>query len=109
VAGYGEAGHGWAWLGLTSGALNGALLLDKRQKVRYCNFGFDALLLATFAMSIPSVRASIVLLGAAAGLICLALIVPEPPANDLPGLAACQLLHPDRYCRLTYAPGTIAP
>jgi hypothetical protein len=60
-------------------------------------------------MHFPSVRTSIILLGAAAGLIGLALIVPEPPANDLPGLAACQLLHPDRYCRLTYAPSTIAP
>ena len=60
-------------------------------------------------MHFPSVRISIVLLGAAAGLIGLALIVPEPPPNDLPGLAACQQLHPDRYCRITYAPSTIAP
>ena len=60
-------------------------------------------------MHFPSVRSSIFLLGAAAGLIGLALVVPEPPANDLHGLAACQLLHPDRYCRLTYAPSTIAP
>ncbi len=60
-------------------------------------------------MSVPSVRISIVLLGAAAGLIGLALIVPESPANDFPGLAACQLLHPDRYRRITYAPSTIAP
>ena len=60
-------------------------------------------------MHFPSVRTSIVLLSAAAGLIGLALIVPEPPANDLPGLAACQLIHPDRYCRITYAPSTIAP
>jgi len=65
--------------------------------------------LPTKTMHFPSVRASIVLLGAAAGLVGLALIAPEPPANDLPGLAACQLLHPDRYCRLTYAPSTIAP
>ena len=60
-------------------------------------------------MNILSIRTSIVMLGAAAGLIGLALIVPETPPNDLQGLAACQLLHPDRYCRITYAPSTIAP
>lgn len=92
-----------------NGALYGALFLDKRQKVRYCNLGFDALLLAAFVMSTPSIRTSIIMLGAAAGLIGLALIVPEPPPNDLQGLAACQLQHPDKYCRLTHAPSTIAP
>ena len=65
--------------------------------------------LPTETMHVPSIRTSIVLLGAAAGLIGLALIVPERSVHDLPGLAACQLLHPDRYCRLTYAPSTITP
>lgn len=60
-------------------------------------------------MRIPSIRTSIIMLGATAGLIILALIVPEPPPNDLQGLAACQLQHPEKYCRLTYAPSTIAP
>jgi hypothetical protein len=60
-------------------------------------------------MSIPSIRTAIVMLSAAAGLVGLALIVPEPPPNDLQGLAACQLSHPEKYCRITYAPSTIAP
>ena len=60
-------------------------------------------------MNIPSIRTAIAMLGAAAGLVGLALIVPEPPLNDLQGLAACQLLHPEKYCRITYAPSTIAP
>ena len=60
-------------------------------------------------MHIPSIRTSIVMLGAAAGLVGLALIVPETPPNDPQGLAACQQLYPEKYCRLTYAPSTIAP
>ena len=52
---------------------------------------------------------SAALLAASATILGLAIGLAPKPQDDLKGLAACQLLHPDRYCRITYAPSTIAP
>ena len=52
---------------------------------------------------------SAALLAASATILGLAIGFSPQPQDDLKGLAACQLLHPDRYCRITYAPSTIAP
>ena len=49
------------------------------------------------------------LLAASATILGLAIGLAPKPQDDLQGLAACQLIHPDRYCRITYAPSTIAP
>ncbi len=48
------------------------------------------------------------LLAASAIILGLAISLSPQPQDDLKGLAACQLLHPERYCRLTHAPSTIA-
>lgn len=52
---------------------------------------------------------ALVAAGAIAIVSGLALGLSPKPQDDLDGLAACQLLHPERYCRLTYAPSTVAP
>ena len=52
---------------------------------------------------------SAALLAASATILGLAIGLAPQPQDDLKGLAACQLIHPDRYCRITYAPSTIAP
>ena len=64
--------------------------------------GSGAVLSMSHGLSYGVRKASATILGLAIGL------APKPQ-DDLKGLAACQLLHPDRYCRLTYAPSTIAP
>lgn len=38
-----------------------------------------------------------------------ALVVQPLPQDNLQALRQCMALHPERYCRLTYAPGTLAP
>ena len=35
--------------------------------------------------------------------------MPVQQQDDYQALRKCQQLHPERYCRLTYAPSTVAP
>jgi hypothetical protein len=58
-------------------------------------------------MALPLKSAA--LLVASVTVLGLALGLSPKPQDDLDGLAACLVLHPERYCRLTYAPSTVAP
>jgi hypothetical protein len=35
--------------------------------------------------------------------------MPMQQQDDLTALRKCMALHPERYCRLTHAPSTVAP
>ena len=43
-----------------------------------------------------------------ASLLALATL-PVQQQDDLTALRKCMVLHPERYCRLTHAPSTVAP
>jgi hypothetical protein len=43
-----------------------------------------------------------------AGLVALA-TMPVQQHDNLTALRKCMALHPERYCRLTHAPSTVAP
>lgn len=58
-------------------------------------------------MALPLKSAALVV--ASVTVLSLALGLSPRPQDDLDGLAACLALHPERYCRLTYAPSTVAP
>lgn len=51
---------------------------------------------------------SAALLAASATILGLAISLSPQPQDDTKALASCLQLYPDRYCRLTYAPSTIA-
>ncbi len=43
-----------------------------------------------------------------ASLLALAALPVQQP-DDLTAMRKCMALHPERYCRLTHAPSTVAP